>query len=212
MSNKGLFIALEGPDGCGKTTQGRALLNALTDMGYNAILTREPGGTPTAEKIRSILLGDDGVKDPFTELLLLSAARRDHIENFIKPHLTKGFCVISDRFIGSTLAYQGALKGLEVRQILEVHDLATGAFYPDITLVFNLGVEAALARISGRTTHNHYDSIKLESRKKIHKCYDNLGVNLPNSLVISVDSNNPQEIVTKQMLDKLEKSGMFAKI
>lgn len=201
VNKSGLFIALEGPDGCGKTTQSKALKQHLEQGGYQVILTREPGGTPLAEEIRKLLLSDSGINDPMTELLLLSAARRDHIENLIKPKLDQGFIVISDRFIGSTIAYQGALKGLDYQQIINIHNAATASFYPDITLVFTLSPEAAAGRMQNRSNHNHYDALSSGARGKIHDCYQSLDTILPQANVKFIDSSLPPKTVTAKMLE-----------
>jgi len=148
----GRFITLEGGEGAGKSTQARRLAERLTARGHPVVVTREPGGSEGAEKIRELLV--TGAADrwsPMTETLLVYAARRDHVERTIAPALAAGDWVVSDRFADSTRAYQGAGGGVSgsLIQALERHVL--GETRPDLTLILDLPVEAGLARIAGRT-------------------------------------------------------------
>jgi len=148
----GRFITLEGGEGAGKSTQARRLAGRLTARGHRAVVTREPGGSEGAEKIRELLV--TGAADrwsPMTETLLVYAARRDHIERTIAPALAAGDWVVSDRFADSTRAYQGAGGGVSgsLIQALERHVL--GETRPDLTLILDLPAEAGLARIAART-------------------------------------------------------------
>src|SRR4051812_48951709 len=123
MSKKGIFITLEGGEGTGKSTQAKLLQQALNAAGTDVILTREPGGTPQAERIRDVLVQrDSGAMEPLTEALLLSAARHEHIVNKIRPALERGQWVISDRFIDSTRAMQGAGMGLDFAIIEDLYE------------------------------------------------------------------------------------------
>lgn len=147
----GRFITFEGGEGTGKSTQARLLADALDAWGYDVLLTREPGGTPGAEAIRALIVqGAVDRWDPLTETLLLSAARRDHVERLIKPALADGVWVLCDRFADSTRAYQGYGEGLPLEVVDRLTDLATGGLVPDLTLVHDLSVEAGLARAASR--------------------------------------------------------------
>ena len=146
---RGRFISLEGGEGVGKSTQARALAEALSERGIDCLLTREPGGSEGAEAIRNLLLGgDDDRWSIRAEALLFAAARADHVEKTIKPALDEGRWVLSDRFLDSSLAYQGGAGGLGIEQVRALHEFGSGGFVPDRTLVLMLadGVERALAR------------------------------------------------------------------
>lgn len=144
---KGLFITLEGGEGAGKSTQSRRLKAALEDAGRDVILTREPGGTPEAEKIRDLLVQRDGGNwTPMAECLLFFAARQMHVETLIKPALAAGKVVICDRFTDSTIAYQGYGHGFDLSIIQQVAALSLGGFKPDLTFILDLPVTDGLAR------------------------------------------------------------------
>lgn len=146
----GCFISLEGIDGSGKSTQGRRLAEALEERGYDVVLTREPGGSPGAEEIRALVLqGDPDRWSAETELLLFTAARRDHLERTITPALEAGKIVICDRFADSTRMYQGMSRG-DLRAVVDqLHDLMIGR-EPDITLLFDMDPSVALNRALAR--------------------------------------------------------------
>lgn len=147
----GLFITLEGPEGAGKSTNREYLAERLRAEGIEVLLTREPGGTPLAERIREVLLtpGDE-VMNADTELLLVFAARAQHIAQVIRPALVRGAVVLCDRFTDSTYAYQGGGRGLPVDRIATLESFVQGDLRPDLTLVFDLPVEVGLARASAR--------------------------------------------------------------
>ncbi len=141
------FITFEGPEGCGKSTQAQLLANALIGQGIKVKLTREPGGDPVSEEIRRILLdgADHSVTDR-TEVLLYEAARAQHTEHVIRPHLADGFVVICDRFTDSTVAYQGYGSGLDLQMIRLLNSFTTGGIEPDITLLLDIDTETGLKR------------------------------------------------------------------
>ena len=144
----GLCITLEGIDGAGKSTQARALFARLCDRGHDAILTREPGGAPGAEEIRKLLVeGTPNRWSAETEILLFTAARRDHVERTIRPALDAGKVVLCDRFVDSTRAYQGS--GPLRHKVDALHDLMIG-LTPDLTLIFDMDPATGLARAGGR--------------------------------------------------------------
>ena len=146
MTRPGVFITFEGIDGSGKSTQARRLHDAFRAEGRNVVLTREPGGSPGAEEIRRLLVeGDPDRWSGETEILLFTAARRDHLEKTIRPALAAGRIVVSDRFADSTRVYQGAARG-DLRAFVDrLHDLAIG-LEPDLTLVIDMDAEVALSR------------------------------------------------------------------
>lgn len=149
--NRGRFITFEGGEGGGKSTQARRLTAFLESCGYEAVLTREPGGSPGAEEIRALLVdGDTHRWDALTEAMLHFAARRDHVSKIVEPSLNRGAWVVSDRFADSTLAYQGYGHGLARQAIDDLYRLCIGDLKPDLTVILDLPVETGLARAAAR--------------------------------------------------------------
>ncbi|MBH3411687.1 dTMP kinase [Pseudomonas putida] len=147
----GLFITLEGPEGAGKSTNRDYLAARLREQGLDVVLTREPGGTPLAEKIRELLLAPSAeVMAADTELLLVFAARAQHLAEVIRPALARGAVVLCDRFTDATYAYQGGGRGLSVERIAALEQFVQADLRPDLTLVFDLPVEVGLARAAAR--------------------------------------------------------------
>ncbi|WP_426141672.1 dTMP kinase [Pseudomonas sp. DWP3-1-2] len=147
----GLFITLEGPEGAGKSTNREYLADRLRAEGIDVLLTREPGGTPLAERIRELLLApSDEPMHADTELLLVFAARAQHLAQVIRPALARGAVVLCDRFTDATYAYQGGGRGVSLQRISTLEDFVQGDLRPDLTLVFDLPVEVGLARASAR--------------------------------------------------------------
>ncbi|APU29764.1 dTMP kinase [Ectopseudomonas alcaliphila JAB1] len=147
----GLFITLEGPEGAGKSTNREYLAERLREQGIDVLLTREPGGTPLAERIRELLL--DPSDEPMAadaELLLVFAARAQHLQQVIRPALAKGSVVLCDRFTDATYAYQGGGRGLSIKRIAQLEQFVQGELRPDLTLIFDLPVEIGLARAAAR--------------------------------------------------------------
>lgn len=147
----GLFITLEGPEGAGKSTNREYLAERLREQGIEVVLSREPGGTPLAERIRELLLApSDEIMDSDTELLLVFAARAQHLAQVIRPALTRGAVVLCDRFTDATYAYQGGGRGLSEARIAELEHFVQGELRPHLTLVFDLPVEIGLSRAAAR--------------------------------------------------------------
>lgn len=159
MPKKGLFVTLEGPDGAGKSTQRRLLAAALRQKGHKVIETREPGGSPLAEKIRELVLDPKHQGfGPLTELLLFEAARAQHVQDTILPALKKGAVVLCDRFIDSTSAYQGAGRALKAADVEWLNRFATAGLKPHLTLVYDLGAKEGLRR--ARRLKGHADRME----------------------------------------------------
>ena len=154
---RGVFITLEGGEGGGKSTQAKLLGEALKQRGHQVVLTREPGGAPGAEAIRTLLVqGDVNRWDGITEALLhSSAARRDHLTKTVLPALAQNNVVISDRFADSTMAYQGYGHGIDRVLLSSLYRTVAGGFSPDLTLILDLPVEIGLARAGTRTGNTH---------------------------------------------------------
>ena len=142
----GFFITFEGGEGTGKSTQIRRLADHLGTRGRTVLVTREPGGTPIAEAARSLLLDPALEPDGLTELFLLEAARRDHVERVLRPALTRGEIVLSDRYADSSTVYQGMVRGVGVERVVELNRLATGGLEPDLTFVLDLDPAAGVTR------------------------------------------------------------------
>lgn len=164
------LIAFEGGEGTGKSTQAKLLADRLRAAGRDVVLTREPGGTPGAEAVRGLLLG--GATDrwtPVVEALLMNAARADHVERLIRPALQRGAWVVTDRFVDSTLAYQGAGRGLPTDKLRTLHDIATGGLWPDLVILLDLPPRAALARAAHRGDANRFEAEDSEFHERVRQ-------------------------------------------
>lgn len=161
----GLFITFEGVEGAGKTTQIGLVAQALRSEGHNVVLTREPGGSPLAERIRALILeaGEDQ-PEPRTEVLLLQAARAQHVEKFIKPHLENGDIVVCDRFYDSTIAYQIHARELDEEFTRLAIEYAVDGTHPDLTVVLDLDVEEGLRR---QTARNRMENEEVSFHKAV---------------------------------------------
>ncbi|HNL91084.1 MAG TPA: dTMP kinase [Nitrospira sp.] len=197
---RGLFITLEGIEGSGKSTQGRLLGEYLRHQGYSTVETREPGGTPLAEKIRAALL--DRAEEPVaaeTEAFLVLAARRQHVIQVIEPALARGAIVLCDRFSDSTLAYQGYARGLDVSLLERLNRLATHAVTPDLTLLFDLPVATGLARRRSATETNRLDRESLRFHQKVRAGFLDLAKRHPRRMHI-VSARASQETVARAVI------------
>ena len=197
---KGLFITLEGIDGSGKSTQANALGEALNKNGNIAILTREPGGSVGAELIRKLLVeGDPNRWSPETEMLLFTAARRDHFEKTIRPALERGKIVISDRFADSTRVYQGATRG-DLRALVDqLHQLMIG-YEPDLTLIIDVDPQESLARGLARGSgEDRFEDFGLDFQKKLRQGFLKLGNDFDKRCKI-IDGTRSVEDISSEIL------------
>jgi dTMP kinase len=144
-----MFVSFEGLDGCGKTTQARLLAEALAADGVDVVLTREPGGTPLGEQVRDLVLHGDHVA-PWAEAALYAASRAQHVADVIRPALARGATVVCDRYLDTSVAYQGAGRGLGVDVVLELNLRVVEGLLPDLTVLVELDVETALSRVGGK--------------------------------------------------------------
>jgi dTMP kinase len=169
---RGKFISVEGGEGAGKSTNIAVVREILDCSGLNVVVTREPGGTPLAEDIRAVLLArrEERMCDS-TELLLVCAARVQHVQMVIEPALARGDWVISDRFGDATLAYQGAGRGMDTRAILELHKLLLGEFAPDLTLLLDVPVAAGMQRMQARGDPDRFEIEDEAFFERIRACY-----------------------------------------
>lgn len=199
--DRGQFITLEGGEGAGKTTQAERLSEALNSAGIETLLTREPGGTFGAEAIRDLVLsGSQDRWDGMTELLLMYAARIDHVERLIRPALERGVWVISDRFSDSTMAYQGYARGLGAARVKELHDVIMNGFEPDLTLLFDMDPVLAMGRVESRgETLSRFDAEEIDFHKKLRAAFLEIADH-NTSRIFTIDAGQPRDAVTARML------------
>ncbi|HKO00584.1 MAG TPA: dTMP kinase [Thermoanaerobaculia bacterium] len=202
-----MFITLEGIEGSGKTTQLRKLAERIP----NAVVTKEPGGTPTADRIRAILL-DTAVKlDPVAELFLFAASRRQNVVEVIRPALAAGRTVLCDRFTDATLAYQGFGRLLDLDRLRWLNDWATDSLRPDLTLVFDLPEELGLTRARSRNSEAPVDEGRFELEdlrffRRVREGYLSLAAGEPDRYVVIDASGTPEEVF-ERTLDVLRTRG-----
>lgn len=202
---RGRLITLEGIEGVGKTTQVRYLVEFLKTRGIPVVSTREPGGTPLAEAIRHLILSpnlDEPMQDD-TELLLLAAARAQHVQQLIQPHLNTGVWVVCDRFVDATFAYQGGGRGISLARIQTLMQWTLGDFRPDWTLWLDLPVADAMERLNHRPQKK--DRLELEPDgffERVRRVYESLTAQHPDRL-IRIDASLPPERVFEQIKTQL---------
>lgn len=191
----GLFITFEGIDGCGKSTQARRLADTLRDAGKAVHLTREPGGSPGAEEIRRLLVeGAPARWSPETEILLFTAARRDHLERTIRPALAAGQTVVSDRFADSTRVYQGAARG-DLRALVDTIHAAVIATEPDLTFVLDMDADAALARgLARRSGEDRFEDLGADFQRRLRDGFHALAREFPDRVVLVDAGRDPDSI------------------
>ena len=200
----GIFITLEGPDGSGKTTALKAIfeeLKTLTDK--QIVSTREPGGSPIAEKIREIILDTAHTEmDARTESLLYAASRRQHLVERVLPVLEAGDIVLCDRFVDSSIAYQGYARGIGETGIFKINDFATDGVQPDLTLYIDVPAEVGLRRIQkgmGTREFNRLDQEKQSFHDKVRAGYLNIARENPTRIVTIDGTQTPEEVVADCM-------------
>ncbi|WP_407082943.1 dTMP kinase [Paenibacillus polygoni] len=195
--SKGIFITLEGGEGSGKTTMISRLSNYLEERNIAYLVTREPGGIEIAEKIRSIILDPEHTAmDARTEALLYAAARRQHLVEKVIPALEKGLIVLCDRFVDSSLAYQGYARGIGVEEIRSINLFATEDITPDVTIYFDVDPEIGLARIAANQ-NREVNRLDLENRlfhDKVREGYLKLVENEPGRIKMIDASLSPDEV------------------
>ena len=200
-----MFITLEGPEGSGKTTAVETAVRKLSEMGYQIIRTREPGGTPISEQIRNVILDKaNTAMDGRTEALLYAAARRQHLVEKVWPAIKEGKIVICDRYLDSSLAYQGGARGLGVDNILNINLFATENTWPDLTLLFDLDPQIGLERISRNANRevNRLDLEKIDFHNKVRNTFLELAKRYPDRFII-IDASKSQEEVAIATLDAI---------
>ena len=210
---KGVFITLEGGEGTGKSTQVKMLGAALSAAGVNAVLTREPGGTDQAERIRNLMIQRDaGNFDPLTEAMLLMSARREHLVNKIWPSMEQGQSVVSDRFVDSTRAFQGYGMGLDQGLIDRIYEMIAGAFQPDLTFVFDIDAEKGLSRSlkqlavtadKNESTEDRYERMGVPFHNRLRQGFLDIAKRFPDRCVI-IDASQDIATIHGQILKTIE--------
>ena len=192
-----MFITFEGGEGAGKSTAIKRIVEKLTSEGYEIVLTREPGGTPIAEEIRNVILDKKNTAmDPRTEALLYAASRRQHLVEKVIPALKEGKLVLCDRFIDSSLAYQGGARGIGIDNVYNMNLFATEGMLPDLTILFDIKPEEGLARIAANSQRevNRLDVEKLAFHNKVRDSFHELAKKFPQRFVIIDASKGPDEV------------------
>ncbi|AFC33742.1 dTMP kinase [Paenibacillus mucilaginosus] len=201
MDRRGFFVTVEGGEGAGKTSAIGAIVQAAADLGGAVVSTREPGGIPIAEKIRELILDRSHTEmDSRTEALLYAAARRQHLTQRVIPALQSGQVVVCDRFIDSSLAYQGHARGLGMAEVLAVNAFAVEGWMPDLTLYMDVRPEVGLARIQADASRelNRLDLEKLEFHRKVREGYLQLLERYPERIV-RIDAESDLPVVLEEI-------------
>ena len=204
MTARGRFISLEGGEGVGKSTQVKALADALRDRGIEVVVTREPGGSDGAEKIRELLLtGDDDRWGAEAEALLFAAARTDHVDKVIRPAIEEGKWVLSDRFIDSSLAYQGGARELGIEAVRAINAFGIGEWFPDRTLVLALAEGGARARARDNEESDRIGGRPEGYHQKVDLAFRLIAAEEPERVRIIDASGTPEE-VTRRLLAAIQ--------
>ena len=205
-----LFITFEGGEGSGKSSVMKLLAERLEKEGYSVVTTREPGGTPIAEEIRNVILDKKNTDmDRLTEALLYAASRRQHLVQKVWPALKEGKIVLCDRYLDSSLAYQGGARGIGIDKVLDINMFATDGTFPDITLLFDIKPEIGLARIAANAGRevNRLDLEKMSFHEEVRKTFLELAERYPERYVVIDASKSPEEVLQDAMDAILAKLG-----
>lgn len=195
-----MFITLEGPDGSGKSSQIAPLAEFIRQQGYRVVTTFEPGGTEISIQIRAVLMNlKNKSMHPRTETLLFCAARAQHVEQFIRPHLSQGDIVICDRFTDSTLAYQGYGHGHNLKELRRLLDFTTGGLTPDLTLLLDIDAEMGLKRrLIGGGEWNRLDDYELSLHQQVRQGYLEMARQQPERWIV-IDGRPTPEVVQQEL-------------
>ena len=205
MSTAGKFIAFEGGEGAGKSTQARLLAEALAAQGKEVVVTREPGGTPGAEAIRTLLLGTEGEGwGPRAEALLFAAARADHVERLIRPALARGAWVVCDRFLASSRAYQGGGGGLSDAEVVALHRIGSEGLLPDATVLLTVSAGASAYRLALRDqgVSDRIGGRDLAYHARVAEAFARFAAEEPGRFAV-VDGDGEPQMVHRAVLDAL---------
>ncbi|NPA53467.1 MAG: dTMP kinase [Aquificae bacterium] len=203
----GVFITFEGIDGAGKSTQAKLLYEYLREAGKKTILTREPGGTETGKELRKILLSENKEKiSSISELFLYEADRNIHVNNILKPFYEKDFYIVCDRYIDSTLAYQGYARGLDINLIKNLNDIAVEGMYPDITFLIDIPVEIALERLGEKKDRIEKEDVSFY--KRLREGFLKIAHENKNRITI-IDGRKKINEILKEIVDVLKAKGLL---
>ncbi|MEG2198339.1 MAG: dTMP kinase [Malacoplasma sp.] len=204
------FITFEGIDGSGKSTVLKLINKRLLDLKLNKdiIITREPGGTPLAEKIREIVLGNDML--PITETLLYSASRAEHVNNLIKPEIKKGNIILCDRFLQSSLAYQGFFNKVGYKNVKLLNKFSVGNIKPDLIFFLNISTETSINRLDDRAEKDRFDSSSIERKKILINAYDYVLKKSKN--VHYIDGEQKLDVIVNQIFEIITNTFYFQNI
>jgi thymidylate kinase len=197
-----MFITLEGIEGSGKTTLARALAARLEERGRSCLITREPGGSRLGKELRSLLLRSDSVVNPTAELFLFLADRAQHVQDVVRPALAEGRIVLCDRFVDSTLVYQGSGRGFEADELRQLCLLATGGLWPELTFVLDLDVYYGLERAAQRhklentfAAEGRFEAESMAFHEKVRAGFLHLAATEPGRVVALNGSAGPEEVL-----------------
>jgi dTMP kinase len=202
----GLFVAFEGGEGAGKSVQIGRLGQALRDLGHPVTVTYEPGATPAGKKIRGILLEAQEAVAPRAEALLFAADRAHHVETVIRPALDAGGVVLTDRYVDSSLAYQGAGRALAVEDVRRMSHWATGGLVPDLTILLDLDPAIGLARAKGRSAHDRLERESLEFHERVRQGFRALAEAEASRYLMLDATQSPDQLataITAAVVDRL---------
>lgn len=201
---KGKFITFEGPEGSGKSTHAKKIFDHLTKLGYDCVLTREPGGTFVGEKIREILLNPENKNiSLLTETFLFETARSQIVQEVIRPALAKGKIVLCDRFSDSTISYQGYAGDVPIKDILLIDEVATGGVKPDLTILLDVDPQTGLARAALEKQKDRMESRPMSFHKKVRDGYLDLAKKYPERIkVVKVQESveKTQELIKHEVI------------
>lgn len=203
---KAKFITIDGIEGTGKSTQIELLKKYFVKKQMHCIFTREPGGTALGEKIRNLLLNGNNNNDDIddkTELLLMFAARNQHIQQIIKPALDKNICVISDRFTDSTFAYQGGGRGIDFKKIEALETWVMGDFRPSVSIFLDIDLETSMARVNKRGGKDRIEQESIDFFMRVRETYLGLAKKYPNRIKL-IDAKQPKKEIHQQIITEVK--------
>lgn len=211
-TGRGFFVSFEGGDGSGKSTQTARLASSLVSAGERVVRTREPGGTPMAETLRGLVLDHGhGPVDARTEALLYSTARASHVDQVIRPALKRGDIVVCDRFVDSSLAYQGVGRGLGLEEVAAINRFATGGLTPDLTILLDVSAEVGRSRRrGGPSSEDRLESEPDAFHDTIRRAFLDLAAAAPERYIV-LDAGRAQDVLSEEILSTVRERARLAR-